>query len=81
MRLLARSPSSRLLLLTGAVMRRVAAAALGVRPCVFRPQHNSKLGNDFYCYTSYDPPREGRLGGWDAQLLREDAEAGEEAAG
>jgi len=44
-RLLRRGPASPVLLLTGAVMQPVAERALGCRPCVFRPQHASKLGN------------------------------------
>ena len=78
MRLLRRTAASPVLFLTGAVMRRVAASALGCRPCVFRPQHSSKLGNEFYLYTSYEPPADGRLGGWDASLLdaEDDATAG-----
>ena len=51
------------------IRRPLAERALGCRPCVFRPQHSSKLGNDFYLYTSYDAVR---LGGWDATLQAED---------
>ncbi len=80
MRLLRRSEATPVLFLTGAVMRATAARALGCRPCVFRPQHSSKLGNEFLCYASYEPPSSGRLGGWDAALLAEDA-AAEAAAG
>ena len=68
-RLLQRRPDAPVLLLTGAIMQLVAQRALGCRPCVFRPQHSSKLGNDFYCYASYDAAR---LGGWDASLQPED---------
>ena len=65
MRLLQRKPDSPVLLLTGAVMQPVAERELGCRPCVFRPTHTSKLGNEFFCYASYDATR---LGGWDATL-------------
>ena len=65
MRLLQRAPDAPVLLLTGAVMQPVAERALGCRPCVFRPQHSSKLGNEFFCYASYNAAR---LGGWDATL-------------
>ena len=68
-RLLQRRPDSHVLLLTGAIMQHVAERALGCRPCVFRPQHSSKLGNDFYLYASYNAER---LGGWDATLQPED---------
>ena len=69
-RLLQRRPDSPVLLLTGAIMQLVAERALGCRPCVFRPQHSSKLGNDFYLYASYDAVR---LGGWDATLQAEES--------
>ncbi|XP_042510381.1 EEF1A lysine methyltransferase 1 [Macadamia integrifolia] len=52
-----------LLLLTGEVQRERAAEILNLYPCGFRPQHSSKLGNDFRLFTNYDP-RE-RLGGWE----------------
>ena len=38
-----------------------AAELLGVRPCVFKPHHSSKLGNEFRLFVSYDPGT--RLGG------------------
>ena len=72
-----RSPASRVLLLTGAVMRPVALRALGCRPCVWRPQHSSKLGNEFFAYASYDAAG---LGGWD-DTLRDVAEEAGAAAG
>jgi hypothetical protein len=72
-RLLRRAPDSPVLLLTGAVMQPVAERALGCRPCVFRPTHSSKLGNDFFCYASYNATR---LGGWDATLQQPAAEDG-----
>ncbi|XP_010516495.1 PREDICTED: protein-lysine N-methyltransferase N6AMT2 isoform X4 [Camelina sativa] len=52
---------SLLLLLTGEVQREHAAELLGVRPCVFKPHHSSKLGNEFRLFISYDPGT--RLGG------------------
>ncbi|XP_043703208.1 EEF1A lysine methyltransferase 1 [Telopea speciosissima] len=52
-----------LLLLTGEVQKERAAELLNLHPCGFRPQHSSKLGNDFRLFTNYDP-RE-RLGGWE----------------
>jgi len=60
-RLLA-APGAALLVLTGAVMEAVAADSLGLRPVAWRPQHASKLGNEFRCYTSYEAPA---LGGWE----------------
>ncbi|XP_024984679.1 EEF1A lysine methyltransferase 1 [Cynara cardunculus var. scolymus] len=54
---------SYLLLLTGAVQQDRAAELLGLRPCGFRPQHSSKLGNEFRLFTNYDPGL--RLGGWE----------------
>lgn len=36
---------------------------LKARPCVFRPVHQNKLGNEFMLFTNYDPIA--RLGGWD----------------
>jgi hypothetical protein len=76
-RLLQRTPATPVIFLTGAVMRHVAARALGCRPCVFRPQHSSKLGNEFLCYTSYESAR---LGGWDATLDDADDAGGAPAA-
>ncbi|KAK3005904.1 hypothetical protein RJ639_017725 [Escallonia herrerae] len=57
---------SHLLLLTGEVQRERAAKLLGLSPCGFRPQHSSKLGNEFRLFTNYDPGL--RLGGWEQQL-------------
>lgn len=54
-----------LLLLTGEVQKDRAAALLDLHACGFRPQHSSKLGNEFRLYTSYDP--ESRLGGWELE--------------
>ncbi|KAJ8754463.1 hypothetical protein K2173_005624 [Erythroxylum novogranatense] len=51
-----------LLLLTGEVQMDRAAELLGLHPCGFRPQHSSKLGNEFRLFTNYDPGT--RLGGW-----------------
>ena len=72
--LLLRTPESPRLLLTGAVMRGVARRVLGVQPVSFRPQHASKLGNEFLCFASYQPPPESALGGWDAELAAEEKE-------
>ncbi|CAN8254280.1 unnamed protein product [Cochlearia groenlandica] len=58
---LASPVASMLLLLTGEVQRESAAELLGVRPCVFKPHHTSKLGNEFRLFISYDPGT--RLGG------------------
>ncbi|GAB4834110.1 hypothetical protein Ancab_032369 [Ancistrocladus abbreviatus] len=52
-----------LLLLTGEVQRDKAAELLGLHPCGFRPQHSSKLGNEFRLFTNYNPGS--RLGGWE----------------
>ncbi|XP_009767197.1 uncharacterized protein LOC107778505 [Nicotiana tabacum] len=52
-----------LLLLTGEVQMDRATELLGLRPCVFRPHHSSKLGNEFRLFTNYDPGT--RLGGWE----------------
>ncbi|KAF7818904.1 protein-lysine N-methyltransferase N6AMT2 [Senna tora] len=57
---------SYLLLLTGAVQKERAAEILGLHPCGFRPQHSSKLGNEFRLFTNYDPGM--RLGGWRVQF-------------
>lgn len=54
-----------LLLLTGAVMQQSARELLGLRPCKFRPQHRSKLGNEFRLYTNYEANE--LLGGWDEE--------------
>ncbi|KAK1311282.1 hypothetical protein QJS10_CPA08g00062 [Acorus calamus] len=51
------------LLLTGEVQKERAAELLGLHPCGFRPQHTSKLGNEFRLFTNYDP--KDRLGGWE----------------
>lgn len=62
---LARRGDSKLLLLTGEVQKERAAGLLGLRPCGFRPQHSSKLGNEFRLFTNYDPGT--RLGGWEQE--------------
>ncbi|XP_068307877.1 uncharacterized protein [Pyrus communis] len=62
---LARSEKSYLLLLTGAVQKERAAELMGLHPCGFRPQHSSKLGNEFRLFTNYDP--ETRLEGWELE--------------
>jgi hypothetical protein len=79
-RLLRRSAATPVLFLTGAVMRPVALAALGARPCVFRPQHSSKLGNEFLCYSTYEPAAGSGLGGWDATLRDAEGESDASAA-
>ncbi|GFY98016.1 nucleic acid binding / methyltransferase [Actinidia rufa] len=60
---LMRPGKSYLLLLTGEVQKDRAAELLGLYPCGFRPQHSSKLGNEFRLFTNYDPGM--RLGGWE----------------
>ncbi|XP_059646517.1 uncharacterized protein LOC132293179 [Cornus florida] len=59
---LVQSGKSYLLLLTGEVQKDRASEVLGLCPCGFRPQHSSKLGNEFRLFTNYDPGM--RLGGW-----------------
>ncbi|KAD5803188.1 hypothetical protein E3N88_14548 [Mikania micrantha] len=54
-----------LFICTGAVQHDRAAQLLDLHPCGFRPQHSSKLGNEFRLYTNYDPGS--RLGGWEQQ--------------
>ncbi|CAI9097513.1 OLC1v1033959C1 [Oldenlandia corymbosa var. corymbosa] len=44
-----------LLLLTGEVQKDTAAELLDLHPCGFRPQHSSKLGNEFRLFTNYNP--------------------------
>eukprot|EP00884_Botryococcus_braunii_P019113 jgi/Botrbrau1/5886/Bobra.0366s0064.1 len=62
---LAQNPSTpSAILLTGSTMRDTAEECLGVRPVGFRPQHKSKLGNEFMLYTSIDAVAEA-LGGYD----------------
>lgn len=62
---LAHPTDFRLLLLTGDVQRDRAAELLGLYPCGFRPQHSSKLGNEFRLFTNFDPGK--NLGGWDRE--------------
>ncbi|ESW17740.1 hypothetical protein PHAVU_007G264300 [Phaseolus vulgaris] len=62
-RLLIQPGESFVLLLTGDVQKERAAEILGLYPCGFRPQHSSKLGNEFRLFSNYDP--ETRLGGWE----------------
>lgn len=62
-RLLIQPEESFLLLLTGEVQKERAAEVLGLYPCGFRPQHSSKLGNEFRLFSNYDPGT--RLGGWE----------------
>ncbi|EEF30800.1 EEF1A lysine methyltransferase 1 [Ricinus communis] len=62
---LAKPGKSHLLLLTGEVQRDRAAKLLGLHPCGFRPQHSSKLGNEFRLFTNYNPGT--RLGGWEPE--------------
>lgn len=73
-RALARHADAPVLLLTGAVMRGCALRELRARPCVWQPEHKSKLGNDFLCYATW--PAE-LLGGWAPE---EADEEGREAA-
>ncbi|KAK9699305.1 hypothetical protein RND81_08G166100 [Saponaria officinalis] len=54
-----------LLLLTGAVQKERAVKLLGLRSCGYRPEHSSKLGNEFRLFTNYDPGE--RLGGWETE--------------
>ncbi|KAJ6303974.1 hypothetical protein OIU77_017783 [Salix suchowensis] len=56
---------SYVLLLTGDVQKDRAAELLGLHSCGFRPQHSSKLGNEFRLFTNYDPGM--RLGGWELE--------------
>ncbi|GER45749.1 N(6)-adenine-specific DNA methyltransferase 2 [Striga asiatica] len=65
-RFLSSPGESYILLLTGEVQKDLAAEVLGLRPCGFRPQHSSKLGNEFRLFTSYNPGS--RLGGWENEL-------------
>ncbi|XP_051114316.1 uncharacterized protein LOC127239960 isoform X2 [Andrographis paniculata] len=65
-KLLSAPGESYILLLTGEVQKDSAADLLGLHPCGFRPQHSSKLGNEFRLFTSYDPGM--RLLGWDKDL-------------
>ncbi|KMZ67542.1 N(6)-adenine-specific DNA methyltransferase 2 [Zostera marina] len=60
---LSQPEESYMLLLTGDVQRERAAKLLNLRPCGFRPEHSSKLGNEFRLFTNYDP--KDRLGGWE----------------
>ncbi|XP_021721277.1 EEF1A lysine methyltransferase 1-like [Chenopodium quinoa] len=62
---LAKPEKNFLLLLTGEVQRDRASKFLGLHPCGFRPEHSSKLGNEFRVYTNYNPGE--RLGGWDLE--------------
>ncbi|XP_010279031.1 PREDICTED: protein-lysine N-methyltransferase N6AMT2 [Nelumbo nucifera] len=63
MEFLAEPGKSYLLLLTGEVQKESAAELLNLYPCGFRPQHSSKLGNEFRLFINYDPGE--RLGGWE----------------
>lgn len=67
---LRRNDDSLVLLLTGAIMRHTARATLGLTPCVFRPEHRSKLGNEFMAATNWDGVA-ARLGGWDHEWRAE----------
>ncbi|KAG0553352.1 hypothetical protein M758_12G004800 [Ceratodon purpureus] len=51
------------MVLTGAVQESRVWELLKARPCVFRPVHQNKLGNEFMLFTNYDPVD--RLGGWE----------------
>ncbi|CAG2240743.1 EEF1AKMT1 [Mytilus edulis] len=44
----------KIILCTGAVMTDLADKLLGLKPCVFQPQHTNNLQNEFRCYTNYD---------------------------
>ncbi|KAF9596214.1 hypothetical protein IFM89_007896 [Coptis chinensis] len=63
MKFLIQPGDSHLLLLTGGVQTERAAELLSLYPCGFKPQHSSKLGNEFLLFTNYDPGE--RLGGWE----------------
>jgi len=56
------------MVLTGAVQETRVWELLKARPCVFRPVHRNKLGNEFKVYTNYDPVD--RLGGWEGTATR-----------
>ncbi|BDA47781.1 EEF1A lysine methyltransferase 1 [Coccomyxa sp. Obi] len=66
MKVLARhgDESPKYYLLTGASMKGTAQKLLGLRPTVYRPQHKTKLGNEFLLYTTSEAAAN-RLGGWD----------------
>lgn len=57
------------MVLTGAVQESLVEELLKARPCVFRPVHRNKLGNEFMLFTNYDPLD--RLGGWEKQANHE----------
>ncbi|KAI4365419.1 hypothetical protein MLD38_021404 [Melastoma candidum] len=60
-----KSIASLLCIFSGEVQKDQAAQLLGMRPCVFRPKHSSKLGNEFRLFTNYNPGM--RLGGWELE--------------
>lgn len=44
----------KIILCTGAVLDNLADRLLGLKPCIFLPQHTNKLQNEFRCFTNYD---------------------------
>ncbi|EIE18232.1 hypothetical protein COCSUDRAFT_60431 [Coccomyxa subellipsoidea C-169] len=64
MKVLARNEIPKFYLLTGGTMKEPARKLLGLRPTVYRPQHKTKLGNEFLLYTTSEAAAN-RLGGWD----------------
>jgi len=56
--------SASFMVLSGAVQESRVWELLKARPCVFRPVHRNKLGNEFKLFTNYDPLD--RLGGWES---------------
>ncbi|KAL2900867.1 EEF1A lysine methyltransferase 1 [Bienertia sinuspersici] len=54
-----------MLLLTGEVQRERTLKFLGLHPCSFRPEHSSKLGNEFRVYTNYNSSE--KLGAWELE--------------
>lgn len=52
---------------SGAVQRERVLKYLAMHPCVYRPHHQKKLGNEFLVYSNYEECQ--RLGGWDETLI------------
>ncbi|CAD5208237.1 unnamed protein product [Bursaphelenchus xylophilus] len=55
MRVLAKEKDSPIIYCTAAKMEEIVKKLFNVRMTNFHPEHNSKLGNIFCCYTNYEP--------------------------
>lgn len=44
----------KIIVCTGAVLKDQVEALLGLKSCIFKPQHKNNLANEFSCYSNFD---------------------------